>query len=173
VDAFPIGHLLEQVRVVHSSVAIGYLDVAPAFQRREQHEYVGRAIALILVIDPRGPSRFGRDWHSGFGDQLLRGLIQADDGVFGIARPRVMETCQDQARSTLGQSVHPFGSFRRPNAPGMHGFAVAQQQLVQDWIVFQFSLKRRRLHLEAGAAGLHVGVRKGGIDADTQPLSIK
>jgi hypothetical protein len=63
------------------------LDVAPAFQRREQHEYVGRAIALILVIDPPGPSRFGRDGHAGFGDQLLRGLIQADDGAFGIARP--------------------------------------------------------------------------------------
>ena len=84
-----VGHLLEQVRVVHSGVAIGHLDVAPAFQRREQHEYVGRAIALILVVDPCGPSRFGRDWHPGFGDQLLRGLVQADDGAFGIARPVV------------------------------------------------------------------------------------
>ena len=51
--------------------------------------YVGRAIALILVVDPCGPSRFGRDWHAGFGDQLLRGLIQADDRAFGIARPVV------------------------------------------------------------------------------------
>ena len=47
------------------------LDVPKAFQRCEHHEQVGRAIAFILIVMPRGVSWLHRNRHSGFGNQLL------------------------------------------------------------------------------------------------------
>src|SRR5450432_1922940 len=82
-----VGDFLEQVCVIHGGVAIGYLDVPPTFQRCEQHEQIGRAISLILVIMPRRAAWLRRHRHTRFGDQLLRGLVQANDGAFGVARP--------------------------------------------------------------------------------------
>src|SRR5271166_531024 len=61
----------------------------PAFQRREHHEQIGRAIALILIVMPRGVSGLGRDRHPRFGDQLLRCLVQAHHGERRVVRPLI------------------------------------------------------------------------------------
>ncbi len=55
-----IGEVLQDMSVIHGGVTIRYLDVAPAFERREQHEEVGGPIALVLVIAPgRAPGFIG------------------------------------------------------------------------------------------------------------------
>ena len=66
-----VGQFLEDLREIHGGVAVGYLDTPPAFQRREHHEQIGRAIALILVVKACGSPWLGRDRHARFGDQLL------------------------------------------------------------------------------------------------------
>ena len=53
------------VSVVHGGVAIGDFDMAPAFERREQHEQVGGAVALVLVIE-----RAGRPGFIGIGSRV-------------------------------------------------------------------------------------------------------
>jgi len=57
---------LEDLGIIHRSVAVGDLDMAPAFQRGEHHEQIGRAIALVLVIKACGPSWLGCDRHAAF-----------------------------------------------------------------------------------------------------------
>jgi hypothetical protein len=47
------------VGIVDRGVAVGHLDMAPAFERREQHEQIGGAVALVLVVDTGRPSRIG------------------------------------------------------------------------------------------------------------------
>ena len=84
-----VGHLLEQVRVVHGGVAIGDLDMAPAFQRGEHHEQIGGSIPLILVVVPRRVPWLRRDWHTRFRYELLRRLVQADQWTFWIVRSLV------------------------------------------------------------------------------------
>ena len=81
--------ILQDVGVVDGGVAVRDLDVAPAFERREQHEQVGGAVAFVLVIDAGWPSRLHRDWRARLGDELLGGLVQADQRMVGIVRPRV------------------------------------------------------------------------------------
>ena len=61
----------------------------PALKRCEQHENIGGAVTLILIIDARWLTAFHRHWRSGFADQLFRGLIQADQRPVRIARPCV------------------------------------------------------------------------------------
>ena len=46
-----VGQILQDVGVIDGGMAVRHLDVAPAFERREQHEQVGGAVALVLVID--------------------------------------------------------------------------------------------------------------------------
>ena len=48
--ALAIGQFFQDVSVVHGSMAIGDLDMAPAFERGKHHEEVGGAVALVLVI---------------------------------------------------------------------------------------------------------------------------
>ena len=40
-----VGQFLEHLRVIDGGVMVSYLDVAPAFQRREHHEKIGHAVA--------------------------------------------------------------------------------------------------------------------------------
>src|SRR5471032_3124200 len=70
-------------------MAIGYLDMPPALQWREHHEQVGRSIALVFVIISGRPSWLGRDGNARFGNELLRGLVEADHGTFGVVRPLI------------------------------------------------------------------------------------
>jgi len=66
-----IGQILQDVRIVDGGVAVGHLDVAPAFERREPHEQVGGAVALVLIIDTGRPPRLHWDRHARFADELL------------------------------------------------------------------------------------------------------
>src|SRR5258707_4120458 len=70
-------------------MAVRDLDVPPAFQRSEQHEQIGGAVAFIFIIVPRGSSRLRRDGHACLSDQLFRCLVQAYDGVFRIVGPMI------------------------------------------------------------------------------------
>ena len=63
-----VGRLAKGNRTLSFCVAVGDLDVAPAFQRREHHEYVGDAVALVFVIVTRGLSGFGGDRRAGLDD---------------------------------------------------------------------------------------------------------
>jgi len=51
--------------------AIGDLDVAPAFERGEHHEQIGRAVAFILVIAALRLSWLHRDRNPCVGKQLF------------------------------------------------------------------------------------------------------
>src|ERR1017187_8680486 len=70
-------------------MAIGDLDMAPAFERRKHHEEVGGAVALVLVIATGRASRLHRDRNPRLGEELLGGLVQAHQRVIGIVWPRV------------------------------------------------------------------------------------
>ncbi len=66
-----IGQVFQDVSVVHGGVAIRDFDMAPAFERREQHEEVGGPIALVLVIATGRAPRYHRDWRPRLGEELL------------------------------------------------------------------------------------------------------
>src|SRR5207245_11257919 len=70
-------------------MAICDLDVAPAFERSKHHEEIGGAIALVLIIETGRASRFHRDRHARFGNELLPGLVEANQRTIAIAWPRV------------------------------------------------------------------------------------
>src|SRR5260221_804726 len=70
-------------------MAIGDLDVAPAFERCKHHEGVGGAVALVLVIAAGRASPVHRDRQARLGKELLGGLVQAHQRVIGTAWPRV------------------------------------------------------------------------------------
>src|SRR5208337_4273520 len=65
---------------------VGDLDFAPALQRSERHEYVGHAVAFVLVIVPDRLPRLGRDRLARLYDQLFRRFIETNQGPLGITR---------------------------------------------------------------------------------------
>ena len=73
-----VGQVFQDASVIHGGMAIRDLDVAPAFERSKHHEEIGGAIALVLVIETGRASRFHRDRHPRFGNELLRGLVEAN-----------------------------------------------------------------------------------------------
>src|SRR5215831_4644717 len=77
------------MRVINGRAALGHLHVPPPFERREHHEQVGRAIALVLVVDPRRLPFL--HWHRRprFLGELLGGFVQTDQGAIWIVRPGV------------------------------------------------------------------------------------
>src|SRR5215510_11188334 len=75
--------------VIHGGMAICDLDVTPAFERSKHHEEIGGAIALILIIETCRASCFHRDRHARFGNELLRGLVEANQRTIAVAWPRV------------------------------------------------------------------------------------
>ena len=66
-----IGEVLQDMSVIHGGVAIRDLDAAPAFERRERHEEIGDAVALVLVVATGRAARFHRDRQPRLGDELL------------------------------------------------------------------------------------------------------
>src|SRR5271167_3678440 len=79
-----VGQILENMREIHGGMAIGHFNMAPAFQRCEQHEQIRRSIAFVLIVITREPPGFEGDRHECFGEQLLRRLIQAYQGALWI-----------------------------------------------------------------------------------------
>src|SRR5260370_16348954 len=70
-------------------MAICGLDVATAFERSKHHEEIGGAIAIVLVIETGRASRFHRGRHARFGNELLRGLVEANQRTIAVTWPRV------------------------------------------------------------------------------------
>ena len=48
-----VGQVPEDLGKVDGRAPLGDLDMPPAFQRREQHEQIGRPVALVLVVVAR------------------------------------------------------------------------------------------------------------------------
>ena len=85
----PVRPIPKDRRVIGGGMPIGHLDVPPTLQRSEQHEDIGGAVALILVIDACWSAALHRHCHTGFPDQLLRGLIKTNQKPVRIPRPRL------------------------------------------------------------------------------------
>jgi len=81
-----VGRILQDVGIIDGGVAVRHLDAAPAFERREQHEQVGGAVGLVLVIDTGRASGLHWDRHTRLGDEFFGGLVQAHQRPVGIAR---------------------------------------------------------------------------------------
>src|SRR5215470_2922546 len=75
--------------IINGRAALGHLHVPPPFERREHHEQVGRAVALVLVIDPRRLPFRHRHRRPRFLGELLGGFIQTNQGTIRIVRPCV------------------------------------------------------------------------------------
>ena len=84
-----VGQVFQDVSVVHGGMAIGDLDMAPAFERSKHHEEIGGAVALILVVKTGRASRFHRHRQARLGNELLRGLVEANQRTIAVAWPRV------------------------------------------------------------------------------------
>src|SRR5271157_1618515 len=135
-----VGQFLEHLRVIGGGVAIGDLHLAPTFQRREHHEYVGHAIALVFVIVPDGASRFGGDRRARLDDQLLGGFIQTDEGAIGIARLLVSFQHVFHGGDEAGVGVrrdHPL-----PIAVGLEDVFLASFRSCCRWPSRQCSVRR-------------------------------
>src|SRR6516225_8524301 len=75
--------------IIDRSAALRDLDMAPTFERREQHEQICRAVALVLVVVACWLSRPYRDWRARLGNKLLGCLIETDQGSRRIMRTRI------------------------------------------------------------------------------------
>ena len=84
-----IGQVFQDMGVIHGGVAIGHFDMTPAFERREHHEQIGGPIALVFVIETGRAPGFHRDRRACLGNELLRGLVQANQRAIRIVGPRV------------------------------------------------------------------------------------
>src|SRR6516164_7990032 len=111
-----VGQVFEDVRVIDGGAAVGDLDVAPSFERREHHEQVGDPVTGVFAIDARRPPGLHGDGKAGFGDELLGGLIQANQRSVGIAGPRVDRQHVFQRRyesaARLGRNDPIFAAVR-------------------------------------------------------------
>ena len=75
-----IGQAFQDMSIIHRGVAIGDLDVASAFERCEHHKEIGCAVTFVLVVATGRTARFHRDRHARLGDELLRALVQPNQG---------------------------------------------------------------------------------------------
>src|SRR5208282_4453113 len=66
--------------IIHGGVAIGDFDMPPAFERCEHHEEIGRAFALVFVIEPRWPPLFHLDRSARFGNPRQTSGISGSRG---------------------------------------------------------------------------------------------
>ena len=79
-----VRQILERVSVIDRGVAVGHLDVTPAFQRREHHEQIGDPIAFVFVIVARLASGRGGNGSARFLDHLLRRLVETHQRALRI-----------------------------------------------------------------------------------------
>ena len=66
-----VGQVFQDVSIIYGGVVIRDFDVAPAFERREQHEEVGGPIALVFVIATSRAPRFHWDRRPRLDEELL------------------------------------------------------------------------------------------------------
>src|SRR5215468_970516 len=75
--------------IINGCTALSHLHVPPPFERREHHEQVGCAVALVFVIDPRRLPFLHRHRRPCFLGELLGGLVQTDQRAIRIVWPCV------------------------------------------------------------------------------------
>ena len=106
-----VGQVPEHVGIIDGGVAVGDLDMPPAFQRREHHEQIGDAIAFVFVIVTRWLSRFGGDRRARLDDQLLGRFVKAHERALRIVRSLIdfqhVFHGGDKRRVGVGQN-HPL-----------------------------------------------------------------
>jgi hypothetical protein len=110
----PIWDWVEDVQAATSWLQA---DAAPALQRREDHEEIGDAVALVFVVVTSGSSGLRRDRSARLDDQLLGGLVQTHERTIGISRPlvRVQHVFHggDEARIGFGREPSASQPLRR------------------------------------------------------------
>ena len=84
-----VGHLFEEAGVIDGGAPLGDLDMPPAFERRQRHEQVGRAVAPVFVVKARRPARTHRRRHARFGDKLPAGLVETNQRAGRVVRAPV------------------------------------------------------------------------------------
>src|SRR5208282_2444618 len=137
--------------VIDGRATVGDFHVAPAFQRREHHEQIGHAIALIFVVVTRRLSRLDGDRRARLDDELLRRFIEAYERALGIVRPLVdfqnVFHVGDKGRAGLGRD-HPLLLEM-----GLENVYLSVRPIVLSLALSTicnsttFSSKRRRVHL--------------------------
>ena len=93
--------------IIDRSAALRDLDMAPTFERREQHEQICRAVALVLVVVACRLSRPHRHRRARLGNKLLGCLIETDQWSRRIMRTRinlkdVLHRCNKNAALAVG-----------------------------------------------------------------------
>jgi len=71
-----VGQILERVGVIDGRAPVRDLHAPPAFERREHHEQIGHAIALVFVVVRLLLSGVA-DRRARLDDELLRRFIEA------------------------------------------------------------------------------------------------
>ena len=89
VSEVDVAQVFQDVGEVDGGAAVGDLDMAPAFERGEQHEQVGSAVALVLVVIARRLSWPHRHRRARLGHELLGGLVEAHEWPGLVVRARV------------------------------------------------------------------------------------
>ena len=75
VGKMSVGEVSERMGVIDGGMTVGDFHVPPAFERREQHEQIGDAVAFVFVVLALGFPRLGLGGLARLDDQLLRRFI--------------------------------------------------------------------------------------------------
>jgi hypothetical protein len=84
-----IGEIAQDLGIVDGGAPLCDLDMTPALERGEQHEQIGRAVTLVLVVATRELSGLHRQRLPRLGNELLRCFVEADERAGRIVRSRV------------------------------------------------------------------------------------
>ena len=84
-----VGQFFQDAREVGGGALVGDLDMPPALQRREQHEQIGHAAALVLAVLPGRLAHTDRQRRANIADQLLAAFVNAYHRPLWIVRPGV------------------------------------------------------------------------------------
>src|SRR6516162_2690923 len=84
-----VRQVFENLGVIDGFAMVRDLDMAKAFQRREQHKEVGGPVSLVFVINTLRLPRLHWNRRSRLGNELLRGLVQTDERYVRIVRSRI------------------------------------------------------------------------------------
>src|SRR5262249_47634575 len=118
-----IADLFEDMCIIDRSAAFRDLDVAPTFERREQHEQICRAVALVLVVVACRlivDTKTGDFEPSKFEDQYetaVKGLLKKKQQGEKIEVPQVINLMDALRRSV--EAERSAGEKRAP-APSVH-----------------------------------------------------
>src|SRR5579871_505341 len=103
-------------------------DVPPAAQGLTHHQLMADALALVLLVLPRGAAGLGRQRRPHLPEPLLAGFVETDDGVQRVVRPQVGLDHVFQPPDLLG--VRPRRDAPRLDNPGLDGVFFSARRTV-------------------------------------------